>query len=139
MMGNSTKSKWVSASDVGRAAYCPHYLELKKRGAKPSKQAIAARAQGEVSHDALKRQAEDKRCFIASHLYGIDGARKNLLRNYRDEKLANKYLGDVFIQTYYVLSPVLVFISRRLPFLDKILKKIVDHIVSRLQELNNHD
>lgn len=138
-MGNSTKSKWVSASDVGRAAYCPHYLELKKQGAKPSKQAIAARAQGEVSHDALNRQAEDKRCFIASHLYGIDDARTNILRNYRDEKLANKYLGELFIQTYYVLSPALVSISRRIPFLDRILKQIVDHIVSRLQELNNHD
>ena len=138
-MENNGKSKWVSASDVGRAAYCPHYLELKKQGAKPSKQAIAARAQGNASHNALNRQAEDGRCFIASHLYGIDDDRTSLLRSYRDEKLVNSYLGNLFIRIYYVFSPGLVSICRRVPFLNNILKYIVDYLVSRLQRRKSHD
>jgi len=138
-MANNTKKQWVSASDVGRAAYCPHYLELKRQGAKPSKAAIAAMTKGEMSHHALNRQAEDKRCFIASHLYGIDDNRTNLLRNYRDEKLINNPIGRYFIRMYYVFSPMLISISRRIPLLDKILKSIVDSIISRLKGCNIHD
>lgn len=137
-MGNDRKRKWVSASDVGRASYCPHYLELKVQGASPSEQSVKARAKGEVRHEELNRHAEDRRCFIATHLYGTEDPRTRLLREYRDCKLARCAAGRLFIKTYYVLSPHLVTVSRRVPAIDKAVRFIVDRIVHRLSEDHNN-
>ena len=136
-MGNRKSNKWVSTSDVGRASYCPHYLELKRSGARPSQQAILAREKGEIKHEALNRQAEDKRCYVASHLYGIDDQRTGILRSYRDRSLANHLIGRVFIRLYYSMSPSLVVISIKVPAISKALRSIVDLIVARLQEEQN--
>lgn len=138
-MANSAKNKWVSASDVGRASYCPHYLELKNRGTKPSEKSVAARAKGEINHEALNRQAEDRRCFIATHLYGIDDQKTDLLRSYRDQKLALHFPGKLFIQIYYALSPSLISLSRQTPALDRLLRYVVDRIVLSIRDTIDSD
>lgn len=138
-MGNSRKSKWVSASDVGRASYCPHYLDLKEKGIKPSQQSLAARAKGEVSHEALNRQAEDSRCFVATHLYGIDHPNTCLLRKYRDQKLASHTTGRVLISVYYAISPYLVIAARKLPLISRFMRYFVDCKISRIQERREDD
>jgi len=111
-MRNKTNKNWVSASDAGRATFCPHYLELKNKGASPSK-AVILRAKGEEKHDELNRQAEDRRCYIATHLYGPENSRTNLLRSFRDRQLAHYKLGRIFIQIYYLVSPPLVLVAKR--------------------------
>lgn len=138
-MSNSRKSKWVSASDVGRASYCPHYLELKERGTKPSQQSIEAMAKGEVSHEALNRQAEDRRCFVATHLYGSDHPNTCLLREYRDQKLASHTIGRVFITVYYAISPYLVIAARKLPLISRFMRYFVDWNIRRIQERRGDD
>lgn len=127
------RNNWVSASDVGRASYCPHYLELKHKGAKPSAEAIVAREKGEEAHEQLNKDANDRRCYIASHLYGIDDPRTNLLRNFRDSCLLKYFLGRAFISTYYLASPTLVSLSRRIILLDVILRGMVDFLVRKIQ------
>jgi len=106
------RTNWVSASDAGRAEYCPHYLELEEKGANPSKRAVNARIKGEIGHDRLNELSEDKRCFIASHLYGIDDNRTQLLRDFRDSHLLNHIAGRMVISIYYRLSPLLVTWAR---------------------------
>ncbi|WP_152456524.1 CFI-box-CTERM domain-containing protein [Microbulbifer sp. THAF38] len=138
-MGNSGKKKWVSASDVGRASYCPHYLELKEKGAKPSQQSLEARAKGETSHEALNRQAEDQRCFVATHLYGINHPNTCLLRVYRDQQLASHFRGRVFIRIYYALSPLLVIASRKFPMFSRVMRYFVDRQICRIQERREDD
>jgi hypothetical protein len=127
------RNNWVSASDVGRASYCPHYLELKNKGAKPSVEAIVARVKGEESHEQLNKDANDRRCYIASHLYGIDDPRANLLRGFRDSCLLEYFLGRAFISIYYLISPTLVSVSRRITLLDIVLRGIVDFLVREIQ------
>lgn len=127
------RNNWVSASDVGRASYCPHYLELKNKGAKPSADAIVAREKGEASHEQLNRDANDRRCYIASHLYGIDDPRTNLLRDFRDSCLLKYFLGRAFISIYYLASPTLVSMSQRIMLLDLIVRGMVDFIVRNIQ------
>ena len=73
----SKKSDWVSASDVGRAEFCPKYLELKYSGAAVSETEEKARARGDAAHEQFNNEIKstDSRCFIASHLYGINDPR----------------------------------------------------------------
>jgi len=134
MLKKRAKKIWVSASDVGRAAFCPHYLELKCKGVKASHQAEASRAKGDASHDQLNRMAQDKRCYIASHLYGIDDSRTEALRSFRDKNLLNHRPGKVLVNIYYRLSPTLVSISSRISAVDQCLRFIVNGIVKRLLE-----
>ena len=138
-MGNSRKSKWVSASDVGRASYCPHYLELKEKRTKPSQESIEARAKGEVSHEELNLQAEDRRCFVATHLYGSDHPNTCLLREYRDQRLASHTTGRVFITVYYAISPYLVIAARKLPLISRFMRYFVDWNIRRIQERYGDD
>lgn len=135
-MDNNRKTNWVSASDVGRAAYCPHYLELKRNGAKPSQQAVKAMAKGEVSHEAFNRQAEDRRCFIATHLYGIEHPKTCILRQYRDEHLATNRAGKALILIYYALSPCLVRVCIKVPVINRMIMALVDRITRRIEEQN---
>jgi hypothetical protein len=125
---------WVSASKAGRAQFCPHYLELERNRADVSKRAAAARIKGDRKHDALNRKAEDKRCYVASHLYGIDDSRTNLLRAFRDNRLKDSIPGQLFIGVYYRLSPMLVVLAKRSKLVEKVLSSIVDKIVRHLQE-----
>ncbi len=124
------QNNWVSAGDIGRAAYCPRYLVHKRNGSRVDQQAVTARAKGEDGHQALNNMAADKRCYIASHLYGIDDGKTQQLRQWRDAQLSNNAPGKAFIAVYYRLSPHLVSLSRRHSWLDRIIKPVIDHLVS---------
>lgn len=103
---------WVSASDAGRAAFCPHYLELKNKKTIVSNEAKAARIKGEQKHLKFNDMAqEDTRCFVASYLYGTFDHRTCLLRKFRDDTLSKTKMGNTFIRAYYKLSPYLVRIA----------------------------
>lgn len=132
-MGNK-KSDWVSASDTGMASYCPHHLELKHKGSKPSASAKAARIKGDKAHDQLNRMAEDKRCYVATHLYGEDHRNTVLLRKFRDKHLTKSWFGQLFIKFYYTLSPRLICLAKRIKLIDRILKITVDNIIPYIRE-----
>jgi len=139
-MKRRPSKQWVSASDVGRAAYCPHYLELKHKGVKPSKEALIARAKGEQSHERFNQQAEDKRCYVATYLYGDDDVRTQDLRRFRDQHLAGHLMGQWFIRIYYRLSPSLVSVSKRVPAVNYLAKSLVDAVVKCIQKkAGKHD
>ena len=133
-MSRFKKKDHVSASNVGRAAFCPHYLELQEKGAAVSKSAQAARKKGDVEHDNLNRLVEDSRCFVATHLYGIDDPRTQLLRKYRDFHLSKSMKGRIFINIYYRFSPSLVKLARLCPALNGAIQKVVDHIVANIKK-----
>jgi len=133
------KKVWVSASDVGRAAFCPHYLELKSKGTEASMQAKAARDRGDASHDELNRMGQDKRCYIASHLYGIEDGRTEALRSFRDNTLLRHHPGKVLVNIYYRLSPTLVTISSRCPAAERCLRYMINGIVKRILEGKKND
>lgn len=127
------KKEWVSASDIGRACYCPQALSHKYQGTQVSKAAIASRQRGDEAHDALNRAAEDKRCFVASHLWGIDDPRTASLRHFRDKRLMPHAPGRCLVSAYYRLSPSLVDMARRFTLIDAILRWAVTGIVRRVQ------
>lgn len=125
---------WVSASKAGRASYCPHYLELERKRTKVSTKAQAARIRGDQKHEELNRKAEDKRCYVASHLYGIDDSRTELLRAFRDQSLTTNLLGKMLIGVYYRLSPSLVTFARKHPRVDAVIRRAVDRIIKALDK-----
>lgn len=134
----SKKSDWVSASDIGRAAFCPKYLEHKYGGAEVDESAVMARARGEVEHDKfneqIKSQTSDSRCFIASHVYGIQDPRTEQLRQFRDGVLMPNTLGRVFVRVYYALSPSFVALCRRNSTMDSVARRLVAWALRAVQK-----
>lgn len=135
---NRYRKKMVSASDVGRAAYCPHYLQLKHSGAEVSAAAKAARHKGDVKHDEFNRKAVDQRCYVASYLYGPDDCRTHRLRKFRDDRLATSFAGRACVRFYYAVSPALVSLAKRSRFVRDIVNNLVNSVVARLEARDGH-
>lgn len=124
---------WVSASDAGKACYCPHSLELTLRGNKVSGEAEVRQIKGTAAHEVFSQiTMEDKRCFIASHLYGIDHDKTQLLRIYRDCHMKTNRLGRMAIAIYYTLSPWWVWLARHSVFIDRCSRTLIEWIVRKL-------
>lgn len=128
------KTDWISASDAGRARFCPKYLHFKYIGVEISQAAHLARQHGDSAHAQFNQsiKSEDKRCFIATHLYGIDDQRTVLLRNFRDRRLMTNWLGRLLIKGYYWQSPYLVHACRANSIMDILIRKTVNLIIRSL-------
>lgn len=50
----------------------------------------------------------DKRCYIATAVFGAYSSETILLRKWRDDKLSKSFLGRIFIKLYYKFSPLLL-------------------------------
>lgn len=128
------KTDWISASDVGLYARNPKLLEDKYNGVEVSEQRKVALEKGAQKHEAFNETLingqQDKRCFIASHLYGVDDPRTNQLRAFRDRVLMPNRFGAFLVSVYYATSPFLVSLCRKNKFLDGIARWIVDRFVS---------
>ena len=135
------KSEWISASDVGRSEFCPNSVALKYAGAKPSRKAVAAQDRGNLKHEQFNRQiSTDKRCYVASYLYGMEDQRTETLRQFRDNALQCSPGGRTLIAVYYRLSPMVIEISKKSSWVDLVLRRIVDRLVLRAEQRGkNHD
>lgn len=133
------RKKLVSASDVGRAAYCPHYLQLKHSGAKVSAAAEVARKKGDVKHEEFNQKAVDQRCYVASYLYGPYDCRTARLRKFRDDRLIGTLAGRACVSCYYTISPALVSLARRSKVVRRVVNSLVNCVVARLESHDEHD
>ena len=126
---------WVSASEIGRAASCPHYLELKERGCNVSSVAMHARKQGDMAHEAFNRAIsdDDKRCFIATYQYGDDDPRTRALRLFRDLYLSNTFGGSLLISVYYRLSPLWIQLCQQSVIAKKLTRRLLDSVTVYVQ------
>ena len=131
--------QWVSASDIGRAEYCPHYLEHKYKGTEVSASAKSARIMGEEAHEELNKIANDTRCYVATYLYGVDDPRTQQLRGFRDAYLRRFFLGRWFIRTYYFCSPLLVALCKKIPWLANFIERVVGAFVKSIARESRND
>jgi len=53
----------------------------------------------------LAPNSTDRRCFVASALFGEDAPETEALRQFRDDVLARTTSGRIFIECYYRVSP----------------------------------
>ena len=129
------KSEWVSASDVGQAVACSKCLEKKYRGTEViSEQRQQAREFGDMKHDQFNKEikSKDTRCFIASHVYGIDHPKTEVLRQFRDSELMKSAVGRVAVSLYYKVSPSFVKLCRRFSLVDLFFRFTVERVVGFL-------
>lgn len=130
-----SKKVWVSASDVGKTDYCPHSVSLKAQKAPINRQSKMAMREGDNAHARVNAvaAAQDKRCYIASYLYGIDDPRTECLRQFRDKHLMPHAGGRVLVEAYYRLSPWLVDLSKQHSVVNRLLSGLTRMVVRWLE------
>lgn len=78
--------------------------------------------------------AAKKGCYVATSVYGsYDCPQVWTLRRFRDDTLGSTWYGRLFIRTYYAISPTLVKWFGKTKWFNKLWKRKLDRMVSKLQ------
>lgn len=138
------RTYYLPATKLAAMGYCETKIVLEDRyGDRATPEQAQARVQGREVHERFDRvvrqahnrrlpRAQDRRCFIASCVYGVDDARTEQLRAYRDRVLARVWAGRVLIGTYYAVSPWVVIVLDRNPRWKKTSRWVVDCVRRRV-------
>lgn len=82
-------------------------------------------------------EEEAPKCFIATAAYGTPFAEEiNILRNFRDKRIKNNFIGMVFIKFYYKISPPIAKIISKNKFLRKITRVILKPVIKIIEKIN---
>lgn len=117
-----------TVTDIVAAVYCERKMVFDRTYGKGAPLAVKAKAAaGTFEHLRFEVEgrtlgAIDKRCFIASHVYGGDAPETVFLRAWRDRVLAPSPVGRLLVRGYYALSPTALLLlsrSRRLSRLSR--------------------
>ncbi|MHB8742067.1 MAG: PspC domain-containing protein [Sulfuricaulis sp.] len=127
---------YLPATKLAAMGHCETKIVLEgKYGDRATPEQARARVEGTVAHRRFDRvvsaahnrpRAQDRRCFVASCVYGPDDARTDQLREYRDRVLAPVASGRALIAVYYAISPWLVRVLERSPWLKAMVCRAVD-------------
>ena len=106
--------KYHTITDIVGTVYCEQKVVFdRERGDARPLEVRAKAAAGTFEHlrfqvEGQTRAAIDRRCFIATAIYGPDAAETNFLRAWRDRVLMPAMAGRLFARAYYAVSPSLV-------------------------------
>src|SRR3989344_2019489 len=82
-------------------------------------------------------EEESPKCFIATAAYGTPFAEEiEILRNFRDKKLKNSFLGTAFIKYYYRTSPPIAKIISEHGFLRKAARAMLKPVIKLIKRIN---
>lgn len=132
MGGFKMSKKMVSASEVGKVAWCPHGASLIAQGVKPDARHEIRTKRGTASHQRLTQEvlaSQDKRCFIASYAFGVNHPMTCILRSWRDRSLSASPAGRAFIALYYRISPPLITICQWIPGFKWLSRMAIRHFI----------
>lgn len=128
---------WVTASDIGKASYCPYSLFLQRKGYVPNREASALMVKGTHAHARRSRNAvvaDVKRCYVATHAYGPDHYVTWILRQWRDNDLLETMSGRILVKIYYRVSPVVIKLFGESPGFIRMSRYILRTVANRIEK-----
>lgn len=133
------QDEYVSATELAALAKCEHQALFDFHvGHVATRVTEGQRQAGVQEHtrhhrDVLRyaQKPEDRRCFIATAVYGADAEETCRLRRFRDDVLMRYRVGHVLVALYYAVSPYLVNILTTRPALCHIVRAVLDRWVLR--------
>ena len=99
---------YVPVTDLSQMAVCEKQVVLKNTHR--VNQQNQAMKRGTQAHKKFEKQIkkQDRRCYIATYIYGDQHENTQFLRDYRDNVLMHAWYGPGVIQFYYYISSWLV-------------------------------
>lgn len=108
------QKKYHTITDIVGTVYCEQKVVFdRERGDARPLGVRAKAAAGTFEHlrfqvEGQTRAALDRRCFIATAIYGAEAPETDFLRAWRDRVLMPTPAGRLFVRAYYAASPFLV-------------------------------
>lgn len=132
------RRRYHSISNIVATVYCERHalLDREHGQARPINVRIKAAA-GTFEHKRFElegktRAAVDRRCFVATAVYGDDAPQTHYLRSWRDRVLMTRWGGRVLVWAYYRVSPSLVRWFGANPWVTRCVKHLLDAFVARI-------
>ena len=143
------RQKVVSASELAEMGFCEVKIQLKQRlGDRNTAESAALRAEGRDRHAEFHRlttqqhntpsrdqgasSTRDRRCFIATVVYGVDDPRTDQLRQFRDLSLLPTRAGRVLVEVYYWVSPSIADLISKHHWMQQIVRLMLDSTRRRI-------
>ena len=112
----------INASELAQSTVCEQQAVFDRTvGRSYTRESRIAIDRGRKEHARMHReatgimQAEDRRCFIASAVFGEDAPECDALRDWRDRFLLSRVWGIWLVRIYYLLSPSVAIVVEALP------------------------
>jgi len=124
--------KRISATELVSIVKCEKQSLLnKERKFENDAYTEERRIEGIKAHAKFEKQnIQDKRCYIATAIYGQSAYETKILRLWRDNYLQHKYTGRIIIKMYYKISPFLLrnLSPNFIPLTKYVLNKFIERI-----------
>lgn len=117
---------FVSAKELAEMGFCEKRVLLAHvNGQRFTAEQRRSAERGLRAHEVYYREGlaavsadgSDRRCFVATRLYGDEAWQTRALRRFRDEVLLQRRLGREFVAAYYAIAPAVCRVLTRLPWL----------------------
>jgi hypothetical protein len=100
----------VSATELAEMGFCEKRVQLASiYGDRVTPEQRRARARGRDAHQQYFEEgvaaSADRRCFVATFVFGPDAAETQVLRAYRDAVLTRGRWGRLLVSLYYRTAP----------------------------------
>lgn len=126
------KEKPWSVNEIVAAEYCEQKAVFERQyGDRPSPKIHQARKRGDLDHKSFERQGyrqqarQDRRCFIASAVFGSEAPQTDFLRSWRDQALIPTVLGRALVKLYYRTSPPLACLITIIPGCSQLVRRLL--------------
>ena len=132
------RSNYIAITKVVATIYCEQQAVYDHMVGRVRSEAIEKRAiDGRIEHAKFEANgralmAGDRRCFIATALYGANAHQTLWLRQWRDRVLLPRPAGRAFIRLYYALSPRLIAPLQRFSAARTIVRRTLDALIRAL-------
>jgi hypothetical protein len=136
------RERFVSAKDLAEMGFCEKRVLLAHRyGQRMTSEQQRRAARGQRAHqqyyfEGLAATAEtgvDRRCFVATCLFGGEAWQTIALRRYRDEVLQRTQLGRLLVAAYYEVSPRMCCVLAGLPWIQRPVRTLVGMLASAVR------
>lgn len=134
----------IPVTEFAKMGYCETLLVLNKKHKSGDQSCRDEEAinRGNKEHDAFDarvkkqhvpyRPTADKRCFIASCVYGQEHPTTERLRQFRDHSLKRTAPGRALIALYYRVSPHIVVVLDQHAAIKQLATRLLNQFVRRL-------
>ncbi|WP_245951532.1 CFI-box-CTERM domain-containing protein [Paracidovorax anthurii] len=112
----------MTATELAAMGYCEKKVQLAHLyGQRTTPEQRKAMARGRQAHQRYFEQgvasASDRRCFVATFVFGPEAVETQVLRTYRDRVLLHRRWGRWVVAVYYWVGPAGCWILGRSPAL----------------------
>lgn len=131
------RERFVSAKDLAEMGFCEKRVLLAHlRGQRMTLEQQRSAERGRRAHERYYREGlsavasvADRRCFVATCLFGDEAWQTNVLRRYRDEVLLRLWIGRWVVASYYWCAPRVCDVLTWLPWLQRPARALIEGLL----------